>query len=224
MWTSYVRATTLCWVLGSLFTEPSSAQVIYEDLDLVPKYLKAHAIVMGLVFTVMLPLGVFAIRFLKGKNAVLIHAGWQLFSWVLIIAGLGCGIRVGKILDRLENNPHTIIGTTVVVLMLLQPFIGLAHHLRFRKTKMRTAWTRIHVWYGRALILLGIINGGLGLKLAANTTKGKIAYGVVGGIFGMGIIVIAALFETEILTQWTQSKTAPELGMAERTEQQQEHA
>jgi hypothetical protein len=36
---------------------------------------------------------------------------------------------------------------------------------------------------------LGIVNGGLGLKLAANTNGGKIAYGVVAG----GIAVLYAL-------------------------------
>ena len=34
-------------------------------------------------------------------------------------------------------------------------------------------------------MLLAIINGGLGLKLAANTNGGKIAYGVVAGVVGV---------------------------------------
>ena len=80
-----------------------------------------------------------------------------------------------------------------MVLLLLQPFFGLAHHFRFRKTRERGILTQIHVWYGRLLILLGIINGGLGLQLAVNTTGGQIAYGIVGGMFGIAIIVIAAV-------------------------------
>ncbi|KAJ5355179.1 uncharacterized protein N7496_012391 [Penicillium cataractarum] len=47
-----------------------------------------------------MPIGVFVIRFCKGKNTVWIHAGWQTLSWALMIAGLASGIRVGKILDR----------------------------------------------------------------------------------------------------------------------------
>lgn len=31
-------------------------------------------------------------------------------------------------------------------------------------------------------MILAVINGGLGLKLAANTTGGEIAYGVVAGV------------------------------------------
>ena len=80
-----------------------------------------------------------------------------------------------------------------MVLLLLQPFFGLAHHFRFRKTQERGILTQIHVWYGRLLILLGIINGGLGLQLAANTKGGQIAYGIVGGIFGIALIIIAVV-------------------------------
>ena len=80
----------------------SKAQVIYEDLNLVPGYLKAHGIVMALVFTVMFPVGALMIRLCKGKNMIWIHAGWQTLSWALMIAGLASGIRVGKILDRVS--------------------------------------------------------------------------------------------------------------------------
>ena len=39
-----------------------------------------------------------------------------------------------------------------------------------------------HKWLGRVLLVLGAINGGLGLQLSANTRKGEIAYGVVAGV------------------------------------------
>lgn len=55
---------------------------------------------MGLVFTIMMPIGVFIIRLCKGKCRIWIHAVWQTFSWALLISGLASGIRVGKILDR----------------------------------------------------------------------------------------------------------------------------
>lgn len=99
-------------------------------------------------------------------------------------------------ISQLEKNTHTTLGTIVVVLLILQPFIGLTHHLRYKKTQRRGIWTRIHRWYGRALIILGMINGGLGLQLANNTTGGKIAYGVIAGISGsafLGLIVWSEL-------------------------------
>ena len=47
---------------------------------------------------------------------------------------------------------------------------------------MRTNWAISHVWWGRIILTLGIINGGLGLMLSGNTVKGKIAYGVIAGV------------------------------------------
>ena len=70
----------------------------------------------------------------------------------------------------------------VVALVLLQPILGLIHHFIYKRRYARTLWATAHVWFGRVIITLGIINGGLGLKLSGNTTKGKIAYGVVAGI------------------------------------------
>jgi hypothetical protein len=48
-----------------------------------------------------------------------------------------------------------------------------------------------HIWYGRILIICGVINGGLGLQLAANTTNGETAYGaVVGAMFVLYVVVV----------------------------------
>lgn len=40
------------------------------------------------------------------------------------------------------------------------------------------------------LILLGAINGGLGLQLSANTTSGEIAYGVIAGVVFVIYVVV----------------------------------
>ena len=47
-----------------------------------------------------------------------------------------------------------------------------------------------HKWFGRALVLLGAINGGLGLQLSGNTTGGEIAYGVVAGVVFIVYVVV----------------------------------
>lgn len=60
--------------------------------------------------------------------------------------------------------------------------LGLIHHQIYRSRHSRTLWATAHVWFGRVVITLGIINGGLGLQLSGNTVKGEIAYGVVAGV------------------------------------------
>jgi sulfite exporter TauE/SafE len=68
------------------------------------------------------------------------------------------------------------------VLFLLQPLGGLLHHRLYLQTGGRTPVSHLHIWLGRAALICGIINGGLGLKLSQNTTGGEIAFGVVAGV------------------------------------------
>ena len=100
-------------------------------------------------------------------------------------------------MPQLHNNAHTILGTVVVALMLLQPFLGYIHHRRYLSTQKRTIWTHFHVWYGRVLILLGIVNGGFGLKLSSDSPAysraGTISYSVLAGIMAAVVIGLVIL-------------------------------
>lgn len=80
--------------------------IIFADLPKVPSLAKAHGIAMGIAFVVLFPLGAFLIRFVRSKHAIWIHAGCQLVGWVLMIAGLATGIKMGKILDRVCRRCH----------------------------------------------------------------------------------------------------------------------
>lgn len=77
--------------------------------------------------------------------------------------------------------------------MLLQPFLGLLHHRQYKKLGQRSYFGHGHMWYGRLLIVLGVINGGLGLRLAGNSKNGEIAYGVVAGVLGLAYIAAVVL-------------------------------
>lgn len=52
------------------------------------------------------------------------------------------------------------------------------------------------MYYGRVLLILGIINGGLGLQLASDSPAysraGEIAYSVVAGVAGLMLLAIMA--------------------------------
>lgn len=50
---------------------------------------------------------------------------------------------------------------------------------------------------GRIIITLGIINGGLGLKLSDNTTKGKIGYSIVAAIMWLVWMSVAVFKEVK---------------------------
>jgi hypothetical protein len=68
------------------------------------------------------------------------------------------------------------------------------HHLNFRRRGVRSWRYKVHVWFGRALILMGIIDGGLGLRLAANYNRGElITYIVLSVVFFLSYVILSVL-------------------------------
>lgn len=80
----------------------------------------------------------------------------------------------------------------MVCLLVLQPVMGYLHHLHFAKHQRRGIISHLHIWYGRVLMVLGVINGGLGLQLASASHHLIIAYSVVAGVIFAGYIAFAA--------------------------------
>ncbi|KAI9719820.1 MAG: hypothetical protein M1812_003309 [Candelaria pacifica] len=142
-----------------------------------------HGLVMALAFAVFFPLGAIVIRLFSFKGLMWIHAGWQIFAWILALAGLGLGVWIATTTHQwTASNGHPIIGTLVIGLLVLQPILAIIHHQIYKREHKRTVWIYGHIWYGRILLILGAINGGLGLQLSGNTVKGEIAYGVIVGV------------------------------------------
>lgn len=73
-----------------------------QDLQAVPTYATAHGLEMGLAFVIIFPLGALLIRALKLKTNIWAHVAVQSAGWILMIAGLATGIRLGKILGRVS--------------------------------------------------------------------------------------------------------------------------
>lgn len=71
------------------------------------------------------------------------------------------------------------------VLMIVQPVLGWMHHRNYVKFQRRTTISHAHIWYGRGIMIFGIINGGLGLNLSGASTTLIIAYSVVGVVVSM---------------------------------------
>lgn len=120
----------------------------------------------------------------------------------MVLASMGMGLWMAIVSDQV-NTYHAIIGLVVVGSLLLQPVTGLIHHRIFKKKHHSSIATFIHVWWGRAVITLGIINGGFGLQLTGNgdSMKGEIAYGVVAGVvwlIWMIVIVVAYLRKPKV--------------------------
>ena len=157
----------------------------------------AHGSIMGIAFGLLFPVGAILMRLHGKKNTWAIHAGIQISAYALSIAGLGTGIYLAKNYDLLMT-PHAIIGIVIVFLAFFMPIAGWLQHSCYCKFQRRTWWGRGHAYLGRALLLLALINVGLGLQLAAPyggipVKKGEIAYGVLGGIVGGTYLVVIGI-------------------------------
>ena len=123
--------------------------------------------------------------------------------------------------DRLCMFQTTTLDLPYLTLSQFQPIFGAIHRRKFKKrsadvsasksTKSpgRTIVGRIHLWVGRALIVLGMINGGLGIRLASSspfqtdetTRRAKIAYSVV-------VTAMVALYTTLVIAFEVRRKRA----------------
>lgn len=94
---------------------------------------------------------------------------------------------------------HPVIGIVVFVLLFFQPIFGFLHHAMYKKHQSRTLWSYTHLWLGRIVITLGMINGGLGFELAdtmnMGSRTGMIVYAVVAGVIWLAMVAAALLGE-----------------------------
>jgi hypothetical protein len=83
----------------------------------------------------------------------------------------------------------------VFALLAFQTAFGLVHHILFKRKGQRQIWSYAHIWTGRTLVTLGIINGGLGMQLGNVSKAGKIAYGVLAGLIWIVWMAVAVVSE-----------------------------
>lgn len=155
----------------------------------------AHAIILSIVFVLLFPSFALTLHlFPSSKTVPYIHAPLQLFALAAAIVGFGLGIAM-VVNSGHVSGYHQIIGIVdIAALVLFQPIMGLLQHLHYRKHGNKSIFAYIHRWLGRFLVILGIINGGLGFKYAGigkGAPRGAvIAYGVIAGVMGVGYIFL----------------------------------
>ncbi|KAL5435066.1 hypothetical protein PMIN05_007440 [Paraphaeosphaeria minitans] len=144
-------------------------------------------------------MGSIFIRLASFKSAWLFHGLFQIFAFLVYMAAFALGVWMTQQAPAQANligRYHPIVGIVLFAVLFIQPVLGLIHHFRYKQVGRRTFWSYGHLWLGRLLIPLGMINGGLGLLLATETGYGRpttgqvIAYGVVAGI--MSLLWLAA--------------------------------
>lgn len=79
------------------------------------------------------------------------------------------------------------MGVVIVCMIPVQAVLGQMHHAMFLKTGARSFWSYGHIWFGRLVIILGVVNGGIGLgpDLADAPSGWVIAYVVIAGLMAV---------------------------------------
>jgi hypothetical protein len=176
-----------------------------SSIDSRQKLLVAHGVLAALAFVLFFPVGAILIRLGSFRGVWLVHGIFQLFAYIVYIIAFGLGVwMVNNIPYNLLDSYHPIIGIVVFVLLFFQPILGFVHHVQYKKHSRRTIWSYGHLWLGRVVITLGMINGGLGMLLASDApaflafrpNRGQIvAYGVVAGIMWLLWVAAAVIGE-----------------------------
>jgi hypothetical protein len=168
----------------------------------------AHAAISPLVFALFMPLGAIMIRVFTFRGVLWFHAGWMFFNYILSLAALGTGIYLAYYIQKLDSA-HEIIGLVAICGCILQPVTGFAHHLFYKSVGRPNNATYPHVWWGRTIITLGAINGGIGLQLSRCTKETGIGYGVGAGVvwaLWMAVILMAFIRSRKTLEGETGEK------------------
>ncbi|KAI1107590.1 putative iron reductase domain protein [Jackrogersella minutella] len=149
-----------------------------------------HGVIMAVVMVGLYPIGSSLMPLLG--NWVL-HASWQFVAFLLMWAGFGLGIVASQRIQLDINSTHTLFGTVIVCLMAVQPVLGWLHHRYFLKNQSRGLISHAHIWYGRALLIMGVVNGGLGLQLADSSRTFVLAYSILAGVI-FAVYIAASIF------------------------------
>ncbi|KAF2098898.1 hypothetical protein NA57DRAFT_76132 [Rhizodiscina lignyota] len=169
---------------SSSSSSAAAAPVQTSGPSLTQQLIWAHGLMMGIAFTILFPFGATIMKIFRFRGVVWFHAGWQVLSYVVALAAFGIAFYVvGTFGSLVTSNGHPIIGIIVIGALFLQPLVGFTHHLIWTKRQQPTPFGIGHRWWGRTFIILGVINGGLGLQLAGSDKTWVIVYSVVAGCF-----------------------------------------
>ena len=81
----------------------------------------------------------------------------------------------------------------MVCVLAIQPALGFIHHSQFAKTGSRGIFSHAHIWWGRIWLILGVINGGLGMQLTGASKSLIIAYSVIAVVMYLVYAVVKTL-------------------------------
>ncbi|KAJ5412580.1 uncharacterized protein N7487_006939 [Penicillium crustosum] len=188
---------------------PSPAEIaaLMAKYDRLTKIRTIHGSILAVTFVVLFPTFASLIHLLpSSKPVVKIHASLQAMSAILAIVGFGLGVYLNSQIT-IKGKHHQAIGAIVIILLVIvQPILGIRHHMLFRRTQRKTWLGYVHRWQGRIMLSLGVVNGGIGYNLSRTGPSGGprsalVGYGVAAGIVYVcyfGILAFKAFKQRQV--------------------------
>ncbi|CAK7211379.1 hypothetical protein SBRCBS47491_001106 [Sporothrix bragantina] len=156
----------------------------------------AHGIIMGVATLVLAPVDVILGGGRLLASFPLIHAICSLFYLLLLIAGLGTGIKASAeyVATQHFSTAHQVLGFIAFFLGLVLLGLGIALHVgrALSSAGERGIVAVAHKWGIRFLWVLMLIEGGLGLQLAHASLGLMIGYIVFAGASFLAVVFVLA--------------------------------
>ncbi|KAI9776531.1 MAG: hypothetical protein M1839_009512 [Geoglossum umbratile] len=141
-----------------------------------------HALFMGSVFVFFYPLGIICARVF---GWVRFHITSMMFATILAFTGFFLAVYMSTLFNKSKyyNTPHQVIGLIIMIGIVTQTTLGFMHHRS--RAEERTPKVKLHGWVGQVVLLLGIVNGGIGFNFAGASRTPIILYSL--SVFGMAL-------------------------------------
>ncbi|EHA55273.1 hypothetical protein MCOR27_001031 [Pyricularia oryzae] len=149
-----------------------------------------HGIIMIFCFVGLLPFGLIVLRV---GNWPRWHAVNQSIALAGIITGFGLGVHISFKYNRSRNfnNPHQVIGILIFIFMFAQFVLGYLHHRMYKQNEGKgSPLAPFHIWLGRTVMIMGVINGFLGFPFALSHRYNYILLGLVLAIAPLVIFLL----------------------------------
>lgn len=166
-----------------------------------------HALAACAAFVLLMPTGVVFLRVIP--ESVRWHWANQTLAAALALFGVMMGIYLSTMYTRSQSfrAAHQVIGLVCAAALVLQWALGFWHHRIFKLTRRPTRYGPVHRYFGQAVVVLGVVNGGIGLTWSR--AAGRVVAGYVVAVVVVGVAVIAAVVWKRWLSrarsrrQWT---------------------
>ncbi|ETS81642.1 hypothetical protein PFICI_06644 [Pestalotiopsis fici W106-1] len=167
---------------------------------------RAHAIIMVLCFIGLYPFGILVLRL---GNWVRWHAVNQGLALIGVIVGFGLGVHSSYFYNRSKGfkSGHQVLGILLFIFVIGQFVLGFMHHRIYKKTQQPTKLAPVHVWMGRVIIPVGVINAFLGFRFAQSPQYNWVLAGLV--IFLFPAMALILFTKRCISKRWNQTKAEP---------------